>query len=432
MAVNARWRWWWAASLLVHASAVSVAITAAPTRAVGAQSPDESWVAFEVPDPREPTATATAGSTEQSPDVDPQRPQMRFGGSRSAQNVSSENPGERGDGMSPQRGRLLAARDDGVNLDPRLLNNFDAAQEQRIRTARVRASPQDDRRTPHPDIDPWLATGHGILLYRVPNAAALPAQGAQEHVGASVQAGSARHLAGETEQARPETLAGAAPRLGGGVDDAHHGVVERTVGPVRLQRPAVEVGHPSAPSNMAALRPSDDADSALLAATLSRAYVSASVQDGPRRGDGVGGVGGGGAPGVGGGDGRGGRAHSLGEGSGITAPGDDPRYMQYLLEVQRRLAPLWANAFPREEMLALRQGTVVLNFTIARDGVVRGVSVQRRSGIAAFDENVRRAVAGARMPPIPAALGREELQVRAPFEFRNPAVRTLHQEQRDP
>lgn len=430
--MQARWRWWWAASVLVHASLVSVAITASPSRdANAAQAFTE--VEFEPLSELPPAPDALPSPVDRAADPHPMPQELRLGGARSAQNIADSNRGERGDGRSETQGRLLATRDDGVNLDPRLLNNLDASQEQRMRTSRTRASPQDDRRTPNPDIDPWLATGHGILLFRAPDSPALPLVGAMAHVGASVLAGSARQAPTEGVVPRPETLPGGAANVAGGIADSLAGRTHRSAGPVRTGRPPVELGHPSAPSNIAAMRPSDDVDSALLAATLSRNYVAASVQDGPRRETGLGGVGGGGAPGVGGGEARGGRAHALGDGDGVLSlSSDDDRYVQYLHEVQRRLYPLWANAFPREEMLQLHQGTVVLGFTIARDGSVRAVNVQRRSGIAAFDENVRVAVAGAHLPPIPAAFNRAELQVRVPFEFVNPAVRTLYQERRNP
>ena len=72
----------------------------------------------------------------------------------------------------------MAARAERVNLDERLLDADHGVQEQRIATARRRASPQDDRRTPNPDEDPWVSTGDGVLLLRVPHATARPAAGA--------------------------------------------------------------------------------------------------------------------------------------------------------------------------------------------------------------------------------------------------------------
>jgi TonB family protein len=54
---------------------------------------------------------------------------------------------------------------------------------------------------------------------------------------------------------------------------------------------------------------------------------------------------------------------------------------------------------------------------------VREVSLRRRSGVDRFDANVLAAVRRAVLPPIPAALGVSRLNIRAPFEFRNPLVR---------
>ena len=65
----------------------------------------------------------------------------------------------------------------------------------------------------------------------------------------------------------------------------------------------------------------------------------------------------------------------------------------------------------------------MLQFVIARDGGVHEAAVSHRSGVARFDANVLAAVGAARLPPIPDSLGRQELRIRAPFEFSNPAVR---------
>ena len=66
---------------------------------------------------------------------------------------------------------------------------------------------------------------------------------------------------------------------------------------------------------------------------------------------------------------------------------------------------------------------MVLQFVIARDGSVSATRVSRRSGVDRFDANVLAAISRARLPPIPDSLGRSELRIRAPFEFRNPVVR---------
>lgn len=416
------------ASVAAHASIVGLGV-ARVQRAPGAQpTPPLETVVFERAEgvgthdsPRRP------GSPAATPDTAPV--DRAPGGHRSPQNLSAEQPGARGDGRSSEQGRLLAARAEAVNLDPRLANAHDVAQEQRIRTARDRASPQDDRRTPNPADDPWLATGDGVLLLRAPRATAMPAPGAAQP-SAGRPAGSAAPpppptalVAARAASQAPPTVRGGPELPAGGVRGAA-GARAAPRGPVATGRPGLEQGHASTTANLAAARPRDDRDADLLALSLLRGATLASVQDGPRRAPGEGGVGGGGAPGVGGGEGRGGRAQAFGEGDGYVALGtDDARFVRYFAEVRRRLYPLWAEAFPRDEALRQRQGTVILHFVIARDGAVREVQIARRSGVDRFDQNVRAAVRGARLPPIPQSLDRAELRVRAPFEYRNPAVR---------
>jgi TonB family protein len=379
-------------------------------------------VVVELAPPADPVPTATAARPEAptAPDA--------LGGIAHRQNLDAEQPGERGDGRSLERGRQMAARAERVNLDERLLDADRGVQEQRIATARRRASPQDDRRTPHPDEDPWVSTGDGVLLLRVPHAAAPPAAGAAAPTVATVAMRAGPAPAGEAlpdavfvGPGRGDRDLRAQPRSGvAGADGSR----ARAAGPVATQRPSVNQGHASTTSDRMAPRTSDDADAALLATAMLRDHLNASVQDGPRRAVGEGGVGGGGAPGSGGGVGRGGAARSLGDGDGWIALGtEDARYIRYLHEVRRRLQPLWRDAFPSDEALRLRQGTVVLQFVIARDGSVHATAVSRRSGVDRFDANVLAAVSRAHLPPIPAALGHQELRIRAPFEFSNPIVR---------
>ena len=169
--MQSRLKWWWTASIVAHASLMTVAATTIPRRTTHA--PPVARVDFEYPPAPvdAPTAGAEHGAGRSAA---PDERAQRLGGARSAQNVSADNPGERGDGRSLEAARRLAARADGVNLDPRLVNNLGATQEQRIRTARERASPQDDRRTPNPAEDPWVASSHGLLLVRMTDAPTPP------------------------------------------------------------------------------------------------------------------------------------------------------------------------------------------------------------------------------------------------------------------
>jgi TonB family protein len=93
-----------------------------------------------------------------------------------------------------------------------------------------------------------------------------------------------------------------------------------------------------------------------------------------------------------------------------------------------KIDPLWANAFPRSALLELKQGTVILEFTVAADGGVRvSWPPLRPSGIDEFDRNCAEAIRRAGpFAPLPATLldgGRTRLRIRAPFTATNPIVR---------
>jgi TonB family protein len=103
----------------------------------------------------------------------------------------------------------------------------------------------------------------------------------------------------------------------------------------------------------------------------------------------------------------------------------DPRVLLYFRQVHARLDPLWADAFPKSAIVELKQGTVILEFTISADGhAVVSWPPLRPSGIEEFDRNCAEAVRrAAPFPPIPASLGVRSLTVRAPFVFNNPIVK---------
>lgn len=415
---------------------MTVAATTIPTRAAPPPRSSSAEIEFTTASPSDEPATSAAGSTDAvKPGVTARAPETLAhpGGSRTAQNIASDERGERGDGRSLEQGRTLAARADGVNLDPHLINTLRGTQEQRIHTARWRASPQDARHTPTPDNDPWPAHGGGILLVRTRQGRAVPTEGVVASPSPPSVFGpperSTRVLTPDAERAvtapppAPQDP-GARAHPGAGITHAN-GHTSSTAAPIAAAHPALEQGRASTTSNEAARRPDDDTDAALLAASLMRAHVSATVQDGAQRAEGSGGVGGGGAPGSGGGLGRGGRSRPQGDGDGwLSLDTDDPRFMRYFQQVRRRLDRLWERGlFPQEEALRLNQGTVIVGFVIERDGSVRDISVQRASGVPAFDRNVREAMDTVHFPPIPAALERESLRVRAPFVLRNPIVR---------
>jgi protein TonB len=62
-------------------------------------------------------------------------------------------------------------------------------------------------------------------------------------------------------------------------------------------------------------------------------------------------------------------------------------------------------------------GTATIRFSILRDGTVSDVAVARSSGYAVLDLTAQRAVAMARMPPLPAAFRPERLTVHLNFQY---------------
>jgi TonB family protein len=425
-AVRSSWRWWWVASILVHSGLMGIGLATAPARSspstlvvvtfelpplpVSAPSPAETPPAL---------AYADASTPHTPPEPDP------LGGAHNAQNLAADTPGERGDGRSLEPGRLLAAHAERVNLSPHLLNTLDAMQEHRLRTARARLSPQDRRATPNPGYDPWIASSSGVLLYRLPFAPRVPAPGATASPGVAHAPGAAVTPPSDTPGPNaPATTPGSLPRPQAGVTAGVADRSPRTAGPAAFGRASIERGHASTTAERAAARPQDNLDAEALATTLLRNALATSVQAGPTRAAGSGGVGGGGAPGSGGTEGPGGRARPYGEGEGwLSLHAPDARYQRYFQQVRRSLDPLWAEAFPREEMLRMRQGRVILRFVIQADGRVARVSIHVPSGIEAFDRNVVAAIAGARLPPIPPEWQLRELRITHEFVFRNPLVR---------
>jgi TonB family protein len=132
-------------------------------------------------------------------------------------------------------------------------------------------------------------------------------------------------------------------------------------------------------------------------------------------------------PGAGGTQGRGSTARALGSGDGdvFDLYTSDPALLPYFRKLKAKIDPLWANAFPKSAMIELKQGMVILEFTIAADGSARvSWPPLRPSGIDEFDRNCADAIKRASpFEPIPASLGKSSLRIRAPFDARNPVVR---------
>jgi TonB family protein len=332
----------------------------------------------------------------------------------------------------------LADADERMRLSPDLLSRLDRDQLQRLRVARVRQSWENRRATTHPTELTLLVTGSGSRLERRAPSPLEPSRGALQSPSPSVRGGEIGAGGTQPEQERRSpTLEDAERRSGGaevgslrgapgtGVFDGRAGLDHRVSAPIASARPDVTRAPVAVPANESA-RPRDDVDSSQEVATTVRSLVHASTAGGAP-GEGVGGSAGGGEPAAGGGAGPGSHGSPMGVGAGETFDywTSDPRLLPYFRQLHARIDPLWANAFPKSALLELKQGTVILVFTVSADGRVH---VQwppvRPSGIDEFDRNCADAIRrAAPLPPIPRELGVGSLTIRAPFVQSNPIVK---------
>jgi TonB family protein len=340
--------------------------------------------------------------------------------------LDSETAGA-GGGVTGERAINLAAVNEGVRLRAELADRLDRDQHQRMRTAELRATREDRRATTHPMEVSFVATGRFEQPERRPEALINPARGPFANHARTVNEGI------------PEAAEdGVAAGRRGDVVPASHGIRssrKAIEGPrsdaarTMLARPDVVEGPPTIPAAVRA-RTSDNVESAQAVATLVQAYVHASVAGGVT-GPGQGGTNGvHPAPGAGGEQNEGSKSRPLGDGSrdAFDWNADDPLAVPYFRKLHAKIDPLWRDAFPKRALAELKQGTVILEFTVHADGsVIVAWPPVRPSGIAEFDVNCANAIRRASpFEPPPLALlesGRDGLRIRAPFAANNPLVR---------
>ncbi len=331
----------------------------------------------------------------------------RAGGGASLPRLDEGAVGAGGDPRSSAPALNLADRDEHMRLSPDLLNRLDRDQLQRLRVARKRQSWEDRRSTTHPTELTLVVTGPGTLKERRPDSRAMPSRGVEQSPPPSVLGGASGAPGqigdGESDAPRGGTAGAPASEPGTGVMAAQPGLDHRASAPIASARPDVTEGPVSVPSRDPA-RPRDDVDSEQEVATTVRSLVHASTAGGAP-GEGQGGSAGGGEPGAGAIEGAGSRAHPLGLGTGDVFEfwTSDPRLVPYFRMLHARIDPLWAHAFPKSAIMDLRQGTVILMFTVHAGGQV---TVQwppvRPSGVDEFDRNCADAIRrAAPLPPIP-------------------------------
>jgi TonB family protein len=356
-----------------------------------------------------------------------------YGGATVAR-VDTGAPGAGGDALGARATNLAAYAED-LSLNPDLLSHLERDQVQRLRTARLRTTREDRRATTNPMELTFLASGKGEHQERRPDNPTNPSRGTlASPLPPAVLGGHPGSNAESTEQASGSSP-GAAERgqllasPGVGARDGRPGVDHRDAARVAYGRPSVTQGPVTIPAALNG-RPNDTVDSDQEVASAVRNLVHASVAGG-LGGDGRGGSSAPAAdPGAGSASGRGSTARAMGDGQGDVFDfyTSDPMLLPYFRKLKSKIDPLWANAFPKSAMLELKQGTVILEFTVTADGHVKVAWPPiRPSGIDEFDRNCADAIRRAGpFEPIPQALkdrGYKQLRIRAPFEARNPIVK---------
>jgi TonB family protein len=370
---------------------------------------------------------AGSGSVDDEQLIDPLGEPPRITAGQDVARLDTTVAGHGGTSSVREPALNLADDDERMRLSPDPIDRLDRDQLQRLRAARVRASWEDRRSTTHPAELTLVVNGTGSVRERRAESRIDPSRGALASPPPRVR-GAAQGAAGDaTEGERGPSGAtvgsrGAAPGLG--LIDARPGRDHRASAPIASARPAVVFGPVAVPAAERA-SPKDDIDGQQEVATVVRSIVHASSAGGIA-GDGTGGSEGGGEPGAGGAAGGGSHAAPLGAGAGDVFDywTSDPRLVPYFRLVHARIDPLWADAFPRSALLDLKQGTVILDFTVYADGhAVVSWPPFRPSGIDEFDRNCAEAIRrAAPFPPIPRTLG-TELHIRAPFVANNPIVK---------
>jgi len=343
------------------------------------------------------------------------------------------SPGRGGEATGKQATNL-AAIDEQLKLDPDNVSHRERDQVQRLRTAQWRTTHEDRRATTHPMELTFLASGHGEHEERRPNSPADPARGSLHAPEAAVLGG---HPGADiTDDLPARGSSPGAAREGGllgspgvGVRDGTPGTDHHASARIAFARPSVTEAAPTIPGIWSG-RPNDTVDSDQEVADTVKSLIAASTAGG-RAGDGRGGSVGSEDPGAGGGAvGRASVARPLGTGEGdiLDWNTNDPFLLPYFRKLHAKIDPLWANAFPKSAMLELKQGTVILEFTIAADGTARVTwPPVRTSSIDEFDKNCADAIRRASpFEPLPVAWreqGRTSLRIRAPFVAKNPIIK---------
>ncbi|CAN5596336.1 hypothetical protein BH09MYX1_BH09MYX1_19430 [soil metagenome] len=421
--------WWiWGASLLVHGG-LAAAITVAAYRSLADRDAEararklgsQELIPIDLP----PVA---AGDLVSDALVDSRGDEPVVTGGSNVARLDDGKLGRGGDTSATIQATNLSDRDEKLHLSPDTVSHLERDQIQRLRTAQTRASWEDRRATTNPMELTFLATGTGDRQERRSAFADDPSRGAKKSMLAAKLGGvigaPGIDSDGFGSHAGADVRGGTGSAPGTGVHDGREGRDHRVAAAVTSARPDVTQGPVTIPATDHA-RPRDDVDSSQEVATTLQSIVHGSYAGGAS-GEGRGGTAGAGATAAGGAQGNGSHATPLGLGDGdlYDLQTSDPRLLPYFRKIHAKIEPLWQNAFPKSAIADLKQGTVILEFEVHKDG---SVSVKwpplRNSGIDEFDRNCADAIRRAGpFDPIPAELGVTRLRIRAPFVASNPIV----------
>jgi len=424
--------WTWAASLGLHVVAIVVgggwALRSFGSHdAIDRATSREQLVAVELP------AMAEGSIASLEARVDPLVAPPRISGGPAVARVDTGRDGRGGDLTVDRQALHLSDIDERMHLSQGVLNRLDRDEVPRIRSSTTRAAWEDRRSTTNPMELAFLSSGDLERLERREPAKRDPDRGVLASASPALRGG-APGVAGPAVTDRAgvtDRVPGAAhdgtrdPSPGLGVLDGVPGRDHRSAAAVAHARPDVATAPPSVEAREIA-RPRDDVDSEQALTARVAALVHASTAGGLAGKRGRGGELGPGDPGAQGVAGAGSHPSPLGDGVGdwFDLSSNDPRMVAYFRRFHAKVDPLWADAFPKSALLALKQGTVILEITIAGDGTARVAwPPARPSGIDEFDRKCADAVRRASpFDPIPPELGLTTLRIRAPFVATNPIV----------
>ena len=422
----------WMLSLLVHGALVGVVTLVAFANLRHQREEDEARrnkmmaepIAIELPQ-------ATDGTTSTATIVNRVGEEPIVTGGATIERLDTGRRGHGGD-VTSRRATHLSDRDENLHLTTDSVSHLDHDQIQRIRESQRRTTWEDRRMTTNPMELTFIVTGHGQLEQRRPVAKTDPSRGALRSKDATVLGGSPgtqRDLLGDERSAQRDVGSdreGALdPAAGLGLHDGRAGEDHRESADSMRARPELPQGPVSVAATMID-RPHDNVNSDQDVNAALRSIVHGSYQGGVD-GTGRGGSGGGGASGADGLTGEGSHPAPLGVSDGeiYDLETTDPRLLPYFRRLKSKIDPLWQNAFPREAILELKQGTVIIDFVVNKDGTARVMwPPSRPSGIDQFDRNCADAIKRA-MPfePIPSVLGLSSIHIRAPFVANNFVVK---------